>query len=42
MLIFGHKAMKEYHEYFRRMKAGGDQPHDAPAFKDVVEGKDIE
>jgi alanine or glycine:cation symporter, AGCS family len=42
MLLFGHKAMNAYHEYFRRMKAGGDQPHDAPAFKDVVEGKDVE
>ena len=42
MLLFGHKAMNAYHEYFRRMKAGGDQPHEAPAFKDVVEGKDVE
>jgi AGCS family alanine or glycine:cation symporter len=42
MWIFGAKAMGAYHEYFRRMKAGGDPPHDAPPIKDVVEGKDVE
>jgi AGCS family alanine or glycine:cation symporter len=42
MWIFGAKAMGAYHEYFRRMKAGGDKPHAAPPITDVVEGKDIE
>ncbi len=42
MWIFGHQAMKEYHAYFKRMKAGFDQPHDAPSITDVVEGKDVE
>jgi len=42
MLIFGHKAMAAYHDYFRRMKAGGDDPHAAPPITEVVEGKDIE
>lgn len=42
MWIFGAKAMSAYHEYFRRMKAGGDPPHEAPPIIDVVEGKDVE
>lgn len=42
MWIFGAKAMGAYHEYFRRMKAGGDSPHAAPPITDVVEGKDVE
>ncbi|MFK7788688.1 MAG: alanine/glycine:cation symporter family protein [Phycisphaeraceae bacterium] len=42
MLVFGHKAMAAYHDYFRRMKAGEDHPHDAPPITDVVEGKDVE
>ncbi|MBZ0172407.1 MAG: alanine:cation symporter family protein, partial [Phycisphaerales bacterium] len=42
MLIFGAKAMKTYHTYFRRMKAGGDDPHDAPPISDVMEGRDVE
>lgn len=41
MWLFGAKAMSAYHDYFRRMKAGGDPPHDAPSFTDVVEGKDV-
>ncbi len=41
MWIFGAKAMSAYHDYFRRMKAGGDQPHEAPPITDVVEGKDV-
>lgn len=40
MLIFGAVAMRAYQNYFARMKAGGDPPHNAPPFIDVVEGKD--
>lgn len=42
MLIFGNQAMKAYHAYFKKMKAGGDPPHDAPSVVDVVEGKDVQ
>jgi len=42
MLIFGHQAMKAFHSYFKRMKSGADQPHEAPPFEDVVEGKDVD
>jgi AGCS family alanine or glycine:cation symporter len=42
MLIFGAIAMRTYKDYFRRMKAGEDQPHAAPPIVDVVEGHDIE
>jgi len=42
MLIFGTVAMRAYHDYMRRLKAGTMLTHDAPAFKDVVEGRDTE
>ncbi len=42
MLIFGSQAMKAYHGYFKKMKEGGDPPHAAPPFEDVVEGKDVQ
>ena len=42
MLLFGYKAMNAYHDYFRRMKHGGDDAHAAPPFTDVVEGTDVE
>ncbi len=42
MLIFGSQAMKAYREYFKRMDAGGDPPHEAPPITDVVEGHDVE
>ncbi|MFG0326554.1 MAG: alanine/glycine:cation symporter family protein [Phycisphaerales bacterium JB037] len=42
MLIFGSQAMKAYREYFKRMAAGEDRPHDAPPITEVVEGKDVE
>ncbi len=42
MLIFGAKAMSAYHAYFKKMKAGGDPPHEAPSITDVIEGKDAE
>lgn len=42
MLLFGYKAMNAYHDYFRRMKHGGDDAHAAPPITEVVEGKDVE
>jgi len=42
MWIFGAKAMKAYHGYFKKIKEGGDRPHEAPRLTDVVEGKDVE
>ncbi len=43
MLIFGHQAMRAYHSYFRRLRAGTlDKPHPSPTIVDVVEGRDIE
>lgn len=42
MWIFGAKAMGAYHGYFKKLKDGGDDPHDAPPITDVVEGKDVE
>lgn len=42
MLIFSVIAMKTYHSYFRRLKAGEFHPHKAPSITDVVEGKDVE
>ncbi len=42
MLLFGYKAMNAYHDYFARMKSGGDDAHEAPPIIDVAEGKDIE
>jgi AGCS family alanine or glycine:cation symporter len=40
MLVFGAQAMKEYHSYNRRLKAGEFHPHEAFAITDVVEGHD--
>ncbi|MEM1185045.1 MAG: amino acid carrier protein [Planctomycetota bacterium] len=42
MWIFGAKAMGAYHDYFKRMKEGGDDAHEAPPIVDVAEGKDVE
>ncbi|MEO1535395.1 MAG: alanine:cation symporter family protein, partial [Planctomycetota bacterium] len=42
MWIFGAKAMGAYHGYFRKIKDGGDDAHEAPPITDVVEGKDVE
>lgn len=42
MLVFAPTAFKAFHNYFDRMKHGGDDAHDAPKFTDVVEGKDVE
>jgi AGCS family alanine or glycine:cation symporter len=42
MLIFGATAMRSYHEYMRRFKAGEMHPHAAPPITDVAEGKDVE
>lgn len=42
MLLFGGIAMRAYKDYFKRMRAGGDPPHEAPPITEVVEGKDVE
>jgi hypothetical protein len=42
MLLFGYKAMNAYHDYFRRMKAGGDDAHTPASLIDVAEGKDVQ
>ncbi len=42
MLIFGPIAMKAYHEYMRKLKAGEFVGHEYPKITDVVEGKDVE
>ena len=40
MLIFGAVAMRAYHSYGKKLKAGEFHPHAAPKITDVVEGKD--
>jgi len=42
MLIFGPRAMREYHAYMGKLKRGEFHPHAAPPVADVVEGKDVE
>jgi len=42
MLIFGRVAMKAYHDYFKRMREGGDDAHKPASITDVVEGRDVE
>ncbi len=42
MLIFGHQAMKAYHQYMGKLKAGEFHAHAAPKFTDVVSGEDVE
>ncbi len=42
MLIFGHLAMKAYHNYIKRLKSGELDEHDPAPITDVVEGKDVE
>lgn len=42
MLIFGHYAMKAYHKYIGRLKAGEFKETGHPSLVDVVEGKDTE
>lgn len=42
MLIFGSIAMKAYHAYGRKLKAGEFHAHKAPSITDVVEGHDVE
>jgi AGCS family alanine or glycine:cation symporter len=42
MLIFGPIAMRAYHDYVRRLRAGEMKGHDYPKLSDVVEGKDVE
>ncbi len=42
MLIFAPIAMKNYHEYMKRLKSGQMTAHRAPPIKSVVEGSDVE
>jgi len=44
MLFFGHKAMRAYKDYIRRLKSGEIKPSDnPPSFKDVfITGKDVD
>jgi AGCS family alanine or glycine:cation symporter len=43
MLIFGPTAMRAYHDYFARLKAGEMAPaHRAPSLANVVSGRDVE
>ncbi len=42
MLLFGRRAMREFHEYMRRLDAGEFRGHGYPKLTDVVEGKDVE
>lgn len=42
MLIFGPVAMRAYHDYMRRLKAGEFKGHEYPPITDVVEGRDVE
>jgi len=42
MLIFGSIAMKAYHAYGRKLKAGEFHPHTPASITDVVEGHDVE
>lgn len=41
MLIFGGEAMRAYHGYMRRLKAGEFKGHAYPPAIDVIEGKDV-
>ncbi len=41
MLLFGSEAMRSYHTYMRRLKAGEFKGHRYPEIVDVVEGKDV-
>jgi len=44
MLIFGSVAMREFHRYNKRLKAGEfkSEEHKPPRVTDVVEGRDVE
>ncbi|MCH7797272.1 MAG: sodium:alanine symporter family protein [Planctomycetes bacterium] len=42
MLIFGHQAMKAYHQYIGKLKAGEFHPHAAPKITDVISGEDVQ
>ncbi|MBX3354853.1 MAG: sodium:alanine symporter family protein [Phycisphaeraceae bacterium] len=41
MIIFAPMAMRAYHDYIRRLKAGQMKGHAFPSLKDVVEGDDV-
>ena len=41
--IFGHQAMRAYHDYVRRLKDGRMGPdHPAPSLEDLISGKDVQ
>lgn len=42
MLIFGPQAMRAYHDYIRRLKAGQFRGHDYPRLVDVIDGRSVE
>jgi len=42
MLIFGHQAMKAYHQYMGKLKAGEFHSHAAPKITDVMSGEDVQ
>lgn len=42
MLIFGPMAMRAYHDYMRRLRAGEFKGHAYPKITDVIEGRDVE
>ena len=43
MWIFGRQAMRAYHDYIRRLKAGQMGPdHPPPSLEDLISGKDVE
>ena len=42
MWIFGAQAMRAYHNYMDRLKAGKMGPdHPAPSLEDLISGKDV-
>lgn len=41
MLIFGPEAMRAYHSYIRRLRAGEFRGHAYPPIVDVAEGRDV-
>jgi AGCS family alanine or glycine:cation symporter len=42
MLLFGPRAMRAYHDYMGRLKAGRFKGHAYPKLTEVVDGKDVE
>jgi AGCS family alanine or glycine:cation symporter len=42
MLLFGSQAMRAYHSYLHRLRAGEFKGHAYPVITDVIEGRDVE